>query len=488
MAGAFPKGGVLIEQPGSHAAAGSEPRATPPPPNYLKTLRDQRSFIVVFVLSAALTSLALTYAFSEKYESYAAISYRVQEVTRFKPQQNEALGSPAPAAPFKVIGSTLQEVLKSDAILRDTVVALRLHERPPGDYSGPWYRVWYTRTKEWLREHAHSAWQLLKYGRLVEEDAISKAVEELRSSIKVTNRDSYIFHLKVRDKYPDRAARIADHVAQLLAAWLLEYDRQPGRSRVDQLQSLLETKRKEIDDRRRDIQALLAENEIGSVQLETEKLTERLSALQLEEARLASDIARAEARMSSVQSKLLVKERILSGNGGVYAEPGQYIPPEDFKKLASQNVFDDVELQSLLAKRASLRQSIDAVNARLRRQPGVQARLDTLRLNLSSLEREYTLLNDGVQEAEVRSTSSVSEVRILHPALVPTSPVAPIKIYHVGLSAGLGLLLAVGLAYLLEYLGLRFLFAPPPRRRREAPAPVEPPVLDPVRDGVPQGD
>ena len=52
-------------------------------------------------------ALLLTYIYSEKYEAYTAISYRVQEVTRFKLQQNEAMGSPAPQAPFKVIGATL---------------------------------------------------------------------------------------------------------------------------------------------------------------------------------------------------------------------------------------------------------------------------------------------------------------------------------------------------------------------------------------------
>lgn len=425
---------------------------------YWKTLAEQRWFIIIFVLSAVATSLALTYIYAEKYESYSMISYRVQEVTRFKAQQNEAMGSPAPQAPFKVIGSTLQEVLKSDAILLEVVKALQLDQRET-QYTGVWYKVWYAKTKDWVREYAGYAWMLLKYGRIVEESATASAVKELRSNIKLTNRDSYVFQLLVRDKYPDRAARIADYLSQVLAAWLLEFDRLPGRSRVEQLRTLIEEKQEILVQRRNEIQALLNENRIASVQLETERLTENLSALQLEESRLASDIARAQTRQSSVQSKLLVKQRIL-GEAGAPAKSVEYIPPEDFKKLASQQVFDGMELTSMLAKQASLHKSIDTFTVRLRKLPGIQNRLDSLKLTLASLEREFSLLNDAYQEAAVRATSSVSEVRVLHPAIVPSGPVSPIKIYHVLLAGSLGLLLAVGLVYLLSFLGIHLLFTP----------------------------
>lgn len=457
-------------------ATGSPPE-TPgiPPPAYLEVLARQRLFIVVFVASAVVTALAQTYVYSEKYESYTAISYRAQEVTRFKALQNEAMGYPVPQAPFKVIGQTLQEVLKSNAVLLDVVKALKLDERRAA-YEGPWYRVWYERTKDWIREYGGYAWMLLKFGRIVEEDPTVAAINELRANIKVTNYDSYIFRLAVRDKHPERAAKIADRLGQVLAAWLLEFDRQPGRSRVEQLQTLLEEKKRLLAERRRDIESLLNENRVASVQLETEQLTENLSALRLEESRLASEIARAQARQASVEAKLSVKQRMLGAPEG-QGKSAEYIQPEDFRKLSSQRLFDDLELGSLLAKQASLRSSIDAVNARLRKLPEVQARLDALKLSLASIERDFSLLNDSYQEAAVRATSAVSEVRVLHPAVVPTGPVSPIKVFHVLLAGGLGLVFAVGLVYLLEYLDIRILFSA--RREERAPEPALP-VLPPT--------
>lgn len=440
----------------------------------------QRWFIAVFVLSAMATALLLTYVYSEKYESSTAISYRVQEVTRFKAQQSEAMGSPAPQAPFKVIGQTLQEVLRSDAILGDVVAALHLDEKLPPPEGTP-FKVWYEQTKQRIRDAGRDVWMLLKFGRIVKEDPTMRAIQDLRDNLKVSNRDSYVFQLDVRDRYPDRAARIADHLAQVLAAWLLEFDRQPGRSRADQLKALLDEKESTMRQLRKEIEFLLTENQVASVPLEIERLTVNLSTLQLEASRLDGDIAQVQQRQLSVDSKLAAKERILADSGAATgkpepATPVERIAPDDFRKLASQKVFEGVELSSLLAKRAALQTSIDSISTRLRKLPGIQNRLDALKLSLASTEREFAMLNDGYQEASVRATSPVSEVRVLHPAVVPTGPVAPIKVYHVLLAGALALLFATGLVYLLAFLGIGILFPsrPAPHAERLAAAAADP--------------
>lgn len=495
--------------------------------DFLTPIARQSGFIIVFALSAIATALTLTYVYSEKYESTTAVSYRVQEVTRFSPQQNAALGSPAPAAPFRVIGQTLQEVLKSDAILRDVVLVLGLDQQRSVSFEGPWYLVWYRKTKEWVKEYGGYAWKLLKYGRIVEDDPVAAAIGQLRNNIKVTNRDSYVFNLQVRDNYPDRAAAIANYLGKVLADWLLEFDRQPGRSRANQLRELLDAKSAVLATRRKEIELLLTSNNLVSVQQETERLTDQLYALRLEESRLASEVAQAEARQASVQSKLSIKRRILGAQGVAPAQPSlpavavapsqaslpaiavaraqrqlspapvavaglaateqamvvdEFIQPEDFKKLASQGLFDEIEVGSLRAKRTSLQESIGRIAQRLRGLPAIQARLDGLKLSLDALERDFALLNDGYQEAAVRATSPVSEVFVLHPATVPTSPVGPIKVYHVVLAGGLGLLFALGLVYLLDFLNIRILFASrgPAWRAAPAPVPKDPSPIEPA--------
>lgn len=474
--------------PGTGSAVADAPRDL-----WWRVLHEQRGFVIVFVLSAILTALALTYILSEKYEASADISYRVQEVTRFKAQQNEAMGSPAPQAPFKVIGSTLQEVLRSDAILRDVVLAMQLHVQAPVVVDGPWYRRWYVTAKEWAKEYGGQAWSLLKYGRVVEDDPVDAAVEELRANIQVTNRDSYVFRLAVRDRNAERAARVVDHLSGVLANWLLDADRRPGRDRADQLRVLLDQKGEELARRRRDIETLLNNNRVLSVQEDGTQLTQQMFSLQIEVLRLNSEIARSRARMGQVEAKLELKRRLLaqvaqgasapaqSGPAGPLLA-GENIAPEDFKKLASEQVFQELELKSLVAKRDTLQDSVEKIADRLRQLPGVQRRFDTLKMELDAIEREFTLINDGYQEASVRATTPVSEVRVLHPARVPARPVSPIKIYHVLLAACLGLPLAIGLVYMLDFLGMVPLLSPrrqalpmppPTSPATEAPAPTE---------------
>lgn len=460
-------------------------------------LSEQRWFVLVFVLAALGTSLGLTYVYGEKYESSTAISYRTQEVTRFKAQQSDAMGSPAPQAPFKVIGTTLLEVLKSDAVLREVVVALRLDEKQPKPVPDTWYGAWYQAAKEWVRESSRNAWQLLKYGRLIDEEPVAAAIEELRGNIKVVNRDSYIFNLSVRDRDPQRAARIVDHLSKVLADWLLEYDRQPGRYRAEQLRTLLDQKAEELAARRREIAVLLTDNRVVSVQQDGEKLTEHLFSLQLESSRLASEIARARSRLEAVEAKLQFKQRILAqalradvpaGTAPAIALPDnvEQVQPEDFKKLASERVFIDLEHKSLVAKHASLQQSVDELAARLRKSPAVQSRYDALKLAQVSIEREFVMLNDAYQEASVRATSPVSEVRVLHPALVPAAPASPIKVYHVLLAVALGLPLVIGLVYLLDFLGLTMFLSPgrPPEGVAEAAAVATPASLAAAPDAA----
>jgi len=238
---------------------------------------------------------------------------------------------------------------------------------------------------------------------------------------------------------------------------------------------LIEKKKAEMNRVRREIETLLETNHVASVQLETERLTVNKATLQLEATRLDADIARARARQTSLESKLALKQRILSGtaatgttvaaagpaNPPLTVGPVEHIQPDDFRKLSSEQLFEGVDLASLIAKREALQSSLDSVNDRLLRLPEVQTRLDALRVALTSVERDYSLLNDSYQEAAVRATSPVSEVRVMHPAVVPTGPVAPIKVYHVLLAGALALLLAVGLVYLLSFLGISIFFAPP---------------------------
>ena len=81
----------------------------------------------------------------------------------------------------------------------------------------------------------------------------------------------------------------------------------------------------------------------------------------------------------------------------------------------------------------------------------MQFEYDLLTQKLKTAQRDYIQVSDPYHEAQVQANSVMSEVYLPHKARVPSLPIAPIKIYHVGLTAGLAVSLAFGFAYLLAF-------------------------------------
>lgn len=449
------------------------------PSGFFLPLQRNLSFVVVFVLAAALSALGLTYVYSERYEAQVAIEYRPQEIIRLRAPEAQSFGSAVPAPPFKVISQTLQELVGSEAIMARIVAEFDL-TRVERQYSGPWWRVWFAQTKDWLRDELGDLWTVLKHGRLIEQDPVEGAIGDLRNNVRLRNRDSYVFALTVRDKSPERAAAIANRIAEMLIDKLRQSERVPGAAKLDQLNALLQTKAGEIAALRQSVESLLRRHQLVSLSTEIERSAERESALALDLSKLDADIARARERLSQVAQKQAQKRQLASGLAGgpataapaaAPAEPGGLpISPDDFRRLASERVFDEVELNGLLAKRSALQASLQDLQQRLRQLPDVQTQLDAQRMRLAAAERDYVQYTDAAAEASVRAGAVLSEVNLLHAARAPSQPIGPIKVYHVALAGLLGLLVGIGLVYLLSYFNVRVFFASRGWRARRAAA------------------
>ena len=110
---------------------------------YYEILVRQKGFVLVFCFSATLSSLALTYVFSEKYIAATNIYYRPLERSLLRQKGIEAFGAPVPSAPFGVIVQSLQDIIRSDAILRQVVETHGLDKtvEVEGDHFRRWMPV-----------------------------------------------------------------------------------------------------------------------------------------------------------------------------------------------------------------------------------------------------------------------------------------------------------------------------------------------------------
>lgn len=459
---------------------------------YLEPMRKHASFIYVFIVSAILTALALTYIYSEKYEAMTTIIFSPEEITRlkFKVQESEAFGAPMPAVDFKVIGKTLQELATSERLLRDVVAQFGLDEVEEKVYTGPWYIRYYEMFKDYGKEYAIKAWTFLKYGRLPDENLTAEAVEELADQIEITNQDSYVFILTVRDRYPERVALIADALAQGLVEMLEQDDIGVAGDKLKQLETLLAKKEGEIAGYREEIRSLLDSHKMTSVSREIERGLEQLYGFVSERTVLEAEIEQNKRKIASLDAKLTLKGGVAgrstgesrrvaalnprsAGQGGRAVDSSRgRIQPEDFKQMASDKVFTEIKVDGLRARHASLQASISELEAWLRDLPAVELRIDQLETDLDRANEEYGMLSVALQELAVRKVEVQSELKIQHAATVPTAPVSPIKIYHVGLAALLGPFLVVGLVYVFSYFNIRFFMPSRGVKGREQRAPA----------------
>lgn len=424
---------------------------------YLKVLGEQKAFIIVFCLSAIITSVELTYFFSEKYQSVATIVYQPQEVVNLKDNSVRAFGAPLPVPPFRLINENIKELMLSEATLGPVVEELGLDIEEPKTYQGPWYDRFYHYTKDLVIEYATDLWTLLKHGRLISEDATISAIKELRKNVKLANKNSYVFNIIVRNKKPERAARIADAIAERLTILLRDQQRAAGKTKLKQLRKLLDAKFAEIDEYQSSIKAILVANNIASVSIETERSMERLSNLELDKDILKSELEKTKAKLSTVTEYRAEKNRIIQGNTQ-RTYPNLLIQPEDFKRLSSEQLLTEIELKSNEPKYSSLLSSITMLKARLQGLPEIQHQLDNLSTQLQAAKRDFVQLGDAYQEAVIVATGQLSEAKILSKAHVPSIPTSPIIIYHVGLTAILALVISIGLVYILSYANIQFLF------------------------------
>lgn len=406
---------------------------------FIETLAKRKGFILVFFLSATLFSLGLTYFVSEKYQAAITIFYHPIETSLLRQKETESFGAPVPIAPFKVISQTLRDAIRNEAVLQTVVEKLNLDQDIKVEYP-TWYERMYHETKDYVKRLMLQTWQFLKHGRLIKEDPKIAAIKRLRKDIDIiATRDSYIYILKVKDKHPARAAKIVDLAGREMVEWLNKQQQGAVEERVRELEQKVKNRKDEIASLQELKKNILEENNLVSIPEETTKALTNLYQLELDKLQISAQIEKEETQVAAYEE-------------AVPEASSTYIQSGDIKNLRSQKLFGEIELKGLKAKRKFMEDSIKDFKERLDKLPSIKKKLDMLDMDIRSTTREHEHLKDLHTESSAQVMLAQSETRVLHRAVVPSAPVQPIKVYHVGLTGVLSLTLAIGLAFLLDFL------------------------------------
>lgn len=435
----------------------------------MRPLREHAGFITVFVLSAVLSALAFTYIYSERYQAAATIFFKPSDISEMGQHTSEALGSRLPVATQKNVTQTITQLATSDVVLRRVVTELHLDVPKARDVSGPWYRHYYKLLKYEVEDFADAAWKILKYGAIIN-DPVAAAMYKLYKAIKITNEDSYVYTVAVSADSLESAVEQAQKVVDVISQLLGRDDRLEYQHRTGELVQLRQRKSREIEDLTTATQTLLATNRVASIDDELKSLTDRLSKVRQDRADALADLEQSEGKIAAAAEKLRIAVPPAVNDGSPLATArASRISPEDYGKLTTKKLDAEVDSRGLRSRVATFDRVYNELVPRIRVLTEVKAQEVVLAAKLASAKRDYSALTDAISELSIRQTTSESELHVQARPNGSLRPVSPIKIYHVGAAAGLALLVAIGLAFVLDYLQIR-LFLPPAggrRRRRQ---------------------
>ncbi len=414
---------------------------------YFDLLLGQKRFILAFCIAAMFSALALTYVFSERYRAATTILYRPLEKSVLRAKEAEAFGMPVPIPSFQSISQTLNDTVKNEVILRPVIKELKLDQDIPAG-SSVWYKRWYYKSKEFVKQRALDVWSILKYGRILKENKTVATIKGLRENIQImSTSDSNITILMVKDKYPKRAAAIVNTAGETLVRWIRNEYRSEAHGRLEQLEEELLKREKEIASLREESKALLEEHGFVSLQEDTDRGLENLYEMEMEN--------------TGVKAQIIQKQKeIAEYRRGIEGRSRGYVQSEDIDRMRSAKLFEEINLKGLKKKNDYLEASIHELREQLKDLPLLKSRLDALNLKIESSSQDYKHLKDLRLEAFEQVNSEQVEARVLHEAVVPVMPIQPIRIYHVGLAAVLSFLLAVGLVFVMDFFHIRTFLSP----------------------------
>lgn len=376
----------------------------------LDVLRRHAWMIIALCIVATVAGYAFSFLLPTRYAASALVLVRPQQAIKMGTEKDskEFLDFPmGGASAVETASKTYIEMIKSAALISAVVRELGLDKEKAqeGAESGKLARF----LPAYLKPADLIA--VLKYGRVIEDDQFTKAVKEVASGLSLEAQlDTYLFEIKYTTKNPERAAEVANTTAKTLVKFVNEMRLSEARYQGDHLKTTLEQSRQQVNAAR---QRLEDYKEAHSVFLPETEYNSKIKVI----ADLQVELAKAEAAL-----------------------------------VGSQNTLSAI---SLTARRARLMRSIGEQEAELAPLPGIERELKQLDQDVKDALITYEVVEKQFKQVDISQSYATPEVRLVSQAVAPRLPSSPARGTIAGVALIGGLIVAVGLAFFLEYLNRR---------------------------------
>jgi uncharacterized protein involved in exopolysaccharide biosynthesis len=383
-----------------------------------RILVGHRRVLIWLPIVATCVGLGLAFVLPEQYVSTALVLVRPAEELKFNPNADnkEILDYPVGrSAPIDAPSKTYMEVIKSPAVAVKIVEALHLDVKVSKEGQTR-FEAFKDELKDWIGATTRTLRNYVKYGRDIPTSAFDFAVENVEDRLGVSVRkDTYAFDISFRSSDPKKSAAVANMAAQIFIEHSSEAYRSEAARAREFIEKQLDESRKALDQARAAVLSFKSSDATFDLTAEYKENLQYLEDLQ-------DTLAKAGGKLAGMK--------------------------RSFKQ-------DSPEVLAQEAENAALRQQISTLQAQLVAYPEKEARLSAMNLTQRLAEESYEFFRRRYEEASVKESAVVTEIRIVSPAEPALYPVNPIKILYGGLSFAMAAVAAIGWALLAEQISPR---------------------------------
>ena len=327
---------------------------------------------------------------------------------------------------------------------------------------------------------AKSAAVLTKVMERLNIDPHETSLNAFANKITISNiKDTELLEIAVQDKSPEKAAEIANVVAEELVKFISTTNKLRTQKTLAFLEKQVEEEQTKLGTSVEEMKQFLKQPDtVAELEAELDTNLLLLSNFQARKANLQVEIKKIKAKVNAIEQQLLDVPEKVELKKNLFDDPALYqlyteIGSRDISKssleLRSEEINpvymelkNELELnKAMLAQFAAEKASAEAEIARISeaikdiqvKLADRKTQLEQLQMEIDTARENYTLFNNKYTESQVTESMKIGEatLMIVSPAHQPTVPVAPKKALNLAVATCLGLMLGVFVVLFRSY-------------------------------------
>lgn len=482
---------------------------------YWEIILRYKILIIALVLCASLGTLASTYLLTDTYVASAMVLVRPLDTRRVTDppagmKEKEVLGFPLIGTQqATVFNRTYAEIIQSRDTAKQIVDSLQLDklERPvePNILKRAWKSV-----KNGVKWCIWAGWTVMKHGRLMVPDPYEELIKNIKFAITASEiRDTYLVNISVASEDPHFAAALANAAARVFVEkWRQEYVERANKD-LELIEEQFKSNEAEMTALMNDVEEYKINEGIVDLEVQIPENAAVMSHFEQALQHAEADIQELRREREEILKKLVIRQKTMTATSIVSDNPlvtdldqilatleinlaglmERYTPlhpealavqakidqtrerlaAEEVRRVSDETMIVDPIYQVLEERLSTIDTKLPALEAK--RDDFIATtekyRLEVERLgntskDLEILERKAEVQKDitsefvaVVKDYSVLATKKPEEIHMVSEAAPPLYPSSPIKIYYMGIAAGVSLIIGIALAFFLEYINIR---------------------------------